>query len=99
MTEASQQTLKIFPAQGAVNELFNEFADFLYNRNSEQITIVKDFVKKLDNICGNEGPMGRLTKRISDDDLNFGDRNSNMYGLKKAAIDEMKQYIKQFSQH
>lgn len=83
----------MFPAQGEVNNIFNQFANFINNRKSQCQKTEISFVKKLEKLQGiTNTPMTLLQNRISNFEIDYK-QIAWGYGL----IDEMKEIINKHS--
>jgi hypothetical protein len=64
--------IQMFPKNGAINEVFNAFATFIFNRKSESALTEAKFVKKLKAMQGaTNTPMSLLTSRIEKGEIDY----------------------------
>ena len=85
--------LQMFNPEGEVNKVFNDFAEFIFNRKSLSLSIEKKFVSKLETLSGiTSSPMSLLEQRINDREIDY---KKSIIG--RAIINEIKDAIKRHS--
>ncbi len=85
--------LQMFPAQGEINKVLNDFAQFLFNRKSMSEATEKKFVKKLQLLQGaTNTPMSLLQQRIDRQEIDY---KKTVWA--KGLVDEMKDAIRRHS--
>jgi len=83
----------MFDSEGAVNEVFNDFAQFIFTRKSLSEATEKRFVSKLHSLSGaTNSPMSLLEQRIDRREIDY---SQSAWGL--GIIEEMKDAIKRHS--
>jgi len=84
----------LFPEQGTINNVFNDFAEFLFKRKSLSEDTEKRFVKKLESLSGlTNSPASLLQQRIDKQEIKYDGAVSRM------VIREMEETIKKHSQY
>ena len=62
----------MFPTEGTVNNVLNDFAIFIYNRMSQGELTEKRFVNKLQSLCGTTNtPYSLLQQRIDKQEIDY----------------------------
>lgn len=85
--------LQMFPSAGAVNNVLNDFAEFIFNRKSLSESSEKKFVNKLKQLQGaTNTPMSLLQQRIDKGEIDY-----KKIVWAKQIVDEMKEAIKKHS--
>lgn len=85
--------LQMFPSAGAVNNVLNDFAEFIFNRKSLSESTEKKFVKKLQSLQGStNSAMSLLQQRIDNGEIDY-----KKIAWAKNIVDEMKDAIRRHS--
>jgi hypothetical protein len=68
----NQPIVNLFTSSGAVNEVLNQFANFIHNRKSMDESTEKKFVDKLTSLQGTtNSPMSLLQQRIDNSEVDY----------------------------
>ena len=86
--------LQIFPSDGEVNKVLNEFSEFIFNRKSMSEATERKFVKKLNSLQGaTNTPLSLLHQRIDNNEIDFTKVacakdivNEMIYAIKKHSL-------------
>jgi len=85
--------MKLFAEHGAINNVMNDFAEFMWNRKTESIATQKEFVKKLESLSGcSNSAASLLQQRIDRQEINY-----KYLSLGRSLVNEMKESIKKYS--
>lgn len=85
--------IQLFPQAGAVNNVLNNFAEFILNRKSLSESTEKKFVRKLQSLQGaTNSPVSLLQQRIDNNEINY-----KQIACSRDIINEMKSAIQKHS--